>query len=961
MSETARINNTAVGQSRQYDYYAFISYKRADWKWAKWIRENLHSYRLPNATCKRHDDKLAKRCSPVFLDKMNLTPGMLDEGLKSEVQSSKYLIVICSKAAHNESKYLDEEIQYFLEGGGTPSQIIPFIIDPYESSVTETFPLRLIEEYEKSPEDLSCIDANKEGKRKAFLETVAYMHGISPDEIIKDDRKRRNKRISIILSATVAILVICSYSGYRIWDFYTPKKSYYIDYAERYGVPEGVGELTLEQARLLNRHYCIVTSRGFVREIRYEDSYGRLADYGGFFKTAHDDEPVCACYEYSRGILDKTTWKDKNENTVVIWNYSDDLKTVDLQRYSDQTVIESYVEGSFLTTDSGSEKNSDSNSNAVRYLIDYDESGYKTEVRYSSDTRRNLVAVDGDGVAGVRFKRDEKGRVTEKRFISYCGDSDSALESEAYRIFAVKGGSCGQNYTYSNDRLVSIESIGTDGKPAILKNSYSIEDYEYDEIGRIVNARHYDHKHRPSTGDGRVFRNSFSYDERGNISEIHYYGRNDRPVEIADRSSSQKNEYDERGNLIRQSFYDRNGELCVNPKGYCSALMSYDENDNCTSLYFLGKNEKIVMSEYYGYAAVQFGYDEYGNQTVTRYLDAALNPTVSNKGDYVFQASYDEHGRQYWTIHFGLDGKPVVNKYGYCGVEQIYDERGNVVELRAYGPDQELVDTTYGYAIEKFLFDNSGNKIMEGYYNSDGARTVSNKGYSFARIFYDEKGNIVRKSFYDDEENPVITPVGAEIILQYDEKNNVVKEVYLGYDGKPVITECGYAGIFRQFDEFGNNTMELYSGTDGSPVVPESLGYAGILRDYDENGNEIESIYIGADFNPVTPNGKNYSSISKLYDEDNNLVGTATFGPDGELVMDEGYAYENRSYNEWGDLTEIVYVGIDGKPVVADCGFSKWKGYYDESGRIVKQEYYDDKGTIIRTQETNKEVENSHE
>ena len=98
-----------------------------------------------------------------------------------------------------------------------------------------------------------------------------------------------------------------------------------------------------------------------------------------------------------------------------------------------------------------------------------------------------------------------------------------------------------------------------------------------------------------------------------------------------------------------------------------------------------------------------------------------------------------------------------------------------------------------------------------------------------------------------------------------------------------------------------------------------------------------------------------------VYDEDNNLVGTATFGPDGELVMDEGYAYENRSYNEWGDLTEIVYVGIDGKPVVADCGFSKWKGYYDESGRIVKQEYYDDKGTIIRTQETNKEVENSHE
>lgn len=66
---------------------------------------------------------LPKRLIPVFLDKTNLTPGYLDEGLRSEVQSAKHLIVICSRSAQAKSKYLDNEIQYFLDGGGTPDRI----------------------------------------------------------------------------------------------------------------------------------------------------------------------------------------------------------------------------------------------------------------------------------------------------------------------------------------------------------------------------------------------------------------------------------------------------------------------------------------------------------------------------------------------------------------------------------------------------------------------------------------------------------------------------------------------------------------------------------------------------------------------------------------------------------------------------------------------------------------------
>jgi len=89
--------DTAQGSLGSYTYYAFISYKRADAKWAFWLKRQLQRYRLPNRTRKIHPN-LTKRLIPIFLDKTNLTLGYLDEGLRSEVQSAKYLIVICSRA-----------------------------------------------------------------------------------------------------------------------------------------------------------------------------------------------------------------------------------------------------------------------------------------------------------------------------------------------------------------------------------------------------------------------------------------------------------------------------------------------------------------------------------------------------------------------------------------------------------------------------------------------------------------------------------------------------------------------------------------------------------------------------------------------------------------------------------------------------------------------------------------------
>jgi hypothetical protein len=42
----------------RYQYFAFISYTRADLKWAVWLQKKLESYKVPAAILKESDGQL---------------------------------------------------------------------------------------------------------------------------------------------------------------------------------------------------------------------------------------------------------------------------------------------------------------------------------------------------------------------------------------------------------------------------------------------------------------------------------------------------------------------------------------------------------------------------------------------------------------------------------------------------------------------------------------------------------------------------------------------------------------------------------------------------------------------------------------------------------------------------------------------------------------------------------------
>ena len=112
--------------SEGYRYLAFISYKREDEEWAKWLQHKLEHYKLPTSV-RKANPSLPDRIRPVFKDTTDLSGGVLEKAIQDALDSSKYLIVICSPRAA-QSPWVCKEVQEFIDSG-REEYIIPFIVD----------------------------------------------------------------------------------------------------------------------------------------------------------------------------------------------------------------------------------------------------------------------------------------------------------------------------------------------------------------------------------------------------------------------------------------------------------------------------------------------------------------------------------------------------------------------------------------------------------------------------------------------------------------------------------------------------------------------------------------------------------------------------------------------------------------------------------------------------------------
>lgn len=161
-------------------YFAFISYQRQDEEWAEWLQHQLEHYHLPANIVADHPE-LPKDIRPLFRDKTELAGGVLAKEIRSALENSRYLIVICSPNSAK-SEWVDKEVQSFIDMGRT-DKIIPFIIDgsPY-SNETECFTASL-RSLRGSELELLGINISEMGREVASIKVIAQMLGLKFDSL----------------------------------------------------------------------------------------------------------------------------------------------------------------------------------------------------------------------------------------------------------------------------------------------------------------------------------------------------------------------------------------------------------------------------------------------------------------------------------------------------------------------------------------------------------------------------------------------------------------------------------------------------------------------------------------------------------------------------------------------------------------------------------------------------------
>ena len=161
----------------QKDYFAFISYKHEDEKWAKWLQNELEDYHLPTKIAKANPN-LPKEIRPIFRDTTELKSGKLKQQIEEALNTSKFLIVICSPRAA-QSVWVNREIETFIQKKGV-ERIIPFIVEGTafaKNQEEECFPpvLRNLSE----EQEILGANVQEVGRESAMIKAIAQMLGVN--------------------------------------------------------------------------------------------------------------------------------------------------------------------------------------------------------------------------------------------------------------------------------------------------------------------------------------------------------------------------------------------------------------------------------------------------------------------------------------------------------------------------------------------------------------------------------------------------------------------------------------------------------------------------------------------------------------------------------------------------------------------------------------------------------------
>lgn len=214
-------------------YWAFLSYSHRDRQWADWLHRSLENYRVPKSLVDRETPAgpAPARLSPVFRDREELAAAAdLSSEIRTALASSRYLIVLCSRAAAR-SRWIEAEIVTFKElhpDGRILAAILdgePFASERPSAEDEECFPPSLRQRFdtqgrptgERAEPIAADFRPQGDGKQLALMKLIAGMLGVPLDEIVRREAHRRQKRLTIVAAVAIIGMLIMTGMATLAW------------------------------------------------------------------------------------------------------------------------------------------------------------------------------------------------------------------------------------------------------------------------------------------------------------------------------------------------------------------------------------------------------------------------------------------------------------------------------------------------------------------------------------------------------------------------------------------------------------------------------------------------------------------------------------------------------------------------------------------------------------------------
>lgn len=211
--------------TKEYKYDAFISYRHAELD--QFVAENLHklleTFKVPRIAADSIKKQKKSKISRVFRDRDELPlSSNLSDNIQSALESSEYLIVICSPRTP-ESLWVQKEIKTFisLHGRdkvlavlieGEPDQAFPreLCFEPMEQVLEDGTKVMVEQEVEPLAADVRGKNKKEVYKnlKKELLRLAAPLLGCSYDDLKQRHRERKIKHMMAASLAAAAVFFV---------------------------------------------------------------------------------------------------------------------------------------------------------------------------------------------------------------------------------------------------------------------------------------------------------------------------------------------------------------------------------------------------------------------------------------------------------------------------------------------------------------------------------------------------------------------------------------------------------------------------------------------------------------------------------------------------------------------------------------------------------------------------------